>query len=162
MKGARMDTQHHHTMKDLFAQLGLPDDEQDILQFVGDHRPLPDHRLLYDAPFWNDAQAAFLRENLKDDSDWAIVIEELNTRLREHTTPSELPAAGNKLSQVDPGPLLQGEGNYTAARHYDEKAEAYARTQDVEAAGRAAAPANADEAAEMQEAEEIGKSKARR
>jgi hypothetical protein len=157
-----MDTQHHHTMTDLFAQLGLPDGEQDIRQFIGDHRPLPDHRLLYDAPFWSDAQAAFLREKLKDDSDWAIVIDELNARLREHTAPSELPAAGNKPSKVDSGPALQGEGNYTAAQHYRGKSEAYAKTHDVEAAGRAAAPADADEAAEMQQAEEVGKSRARR
>lgn len=86
-----MDTQHHHTMQDLFAQLGLPDDEPSIKRFVREHRPLPDRQRVHEAPFWNDAQAAFLREKLKDDSDWAIPIDELSACLHEHTPPSDLP-----------------------------------------------------------------------
>jgi hypothetical protein len=89
-----MDTQHHHTMQDLFAQLGLPDDEPSIKRFVREHRPLPDEQRLHEASFWSDHQAAFLREKLKDDSDWAIPIDELSARLREHTPPAELPQAG--------------------------------------------------------------------
>ncbi|HEV8689345.1 MAG TPA: DUF2789 domain-containing protein [Ideonella sp.] len=88
-----MDIQHHHTMQDLFAQLGLPDDEPSIKRFVREHRPLPDQLNLHDAPFWSDAQAVFLCEKLKDDSDWAIPIDELSARLREHTPPAELPQA---------------------------------------------------------------------
>lgn len=37
---------------------------------------------LEDAPFWNDAQAALLREKILDDSDWAEVIDQLNLTLR--------------------------------------------------------------------------------
>jgi hypothetical protein len=155
-----MDT-HHHTMQELFAQLGLPDDESAIKRFIAEHRPLPDHRLIYDAPFWTDAQAALLREKLKDDSDWAIVIDELNARLREHTATSDLPMAGNKPTKVDSGPALQGEGNYTAARHYDEKLQDHVKHHDMQAEARAAAPADADEAAEMEHAEQVGKAKAR-
>jgi len=155
-----MDTQRH-TMQELFAQLGLPDDEAAIKRFIAEHGPLPDHRLIYDAPFWTDAQAAFLREQLKEDGDWAMVIDELNVGLHAHTPPAELPAAGNQPTRVDSGPALQGEGNYTAAQHYDASTRRYVNTHDVEAAGRAAAPADADEAAEMEHAEQVGKAKAR-
>ena len=36
---------------------------------------------LADAPFWNRAQASFLRESLKQDAEWCEIIDELNTLL---------------------------------------------------------------------------------
>jgi hypothetical protein len=71
--------QHFH---DLFAQLGLPDDDAHIRQFLVAHKPLAGDIKLADAPFWTPAQAAFLQEALQDDSDWAEVADQLNTALR--------------------------------------------------------------------------------
>ena len=58
---------------------------------------------------------------------------------------------------------IEGEGNYTAAREYDEKATAYAKdTAKVDAAAKKAKQAvESGEGAELEKAEEIGKSKAR-
>ena len=90
-----MDACTPHSMQELFAQLGLPDDEASIDAFVRAHRPLPDEAHIPEADFWPDAQRAFLKEKLKDDSDWAIVIDDLNTRLHEHPAPEALKQAGD-------------------------------------------------------------------
>jgi hypothetical protein len=71
-----------HDLPALFAQLGLPSDEPAIDRFIAAHHPLPLHLRLYEAPFWSPAQAAVLREMLRDDSDWAVVVDNLNSRLR--------------------------------------------------------------------------------
>ena len=52
-----------------------------------------------------------------------------------------------------------GEGNYKAAREYDEAAKAFANSGKVAAAAAAAKPTNAREAAEMAAAEARGRSK---
>jgi hypothetical protein len=70
-----------HTLSDLFAQLGLPASPEDIDDFVTSHFPLPGGGRLADAPFWTTGQAAFLREEILDDADWAEVIDQLNERL---------------------------------------------------------------------------------
>jgi hypothetical protein len=54
-----------------------------------------------------------------------------------------------------------GEGNYKAAREYDEAAKAFAHSDKVAAAAAAAKPKNAKEAAEMASAEARGRSKAK-
>jgi hypothetical protein len=54
-----------------------------------------------------------------------------------------------------------GEGNYKAAREYDQAAAAFAKSGKVEAAAAAAKPKNAAEAAEMVDAEARGRSKRR-
>ena len=69
------------TMHDLFAQLGLPNEEEEIQRFVAQHRPLPQNMLLAEAPFWTPAQAQFLREQLQRDADWAEVVDQLNMSL---------------------------------------------------------------------------------
>ncbi len=69
-----------HSMTHLFAQLGLPADEAAIERFIATH-PLPDTVPLADAPFWSPAQAAFLRDELREDADWAEVVDQLNVRL---------------------------------------------------------------------------------
>jgi len=71
---------HRHTLPQLFAQLGLATEPQAMDRFVATH-VLPDGMPLADAPFWNASQAAFLREELKEDADWAPVVDELNTML---------------------------------------------------------------------------------
>ena len=76
-----MDKPIHH-FSELFAQLGLPADEQDIRQFIATHSPLAADVALPDAPFWMPAQAAFLREALLQDSDWAELVDQLSEALR--------------------------------------------------------------------------------
>lgn len=73
---------HQHTMSQLFSQLGLADEPAAIDAFIAAHRPLPNDVALYRAPFWSSAQRDFLKEEIIDDADWAVVIDELNTRLR--------------------------------------------------------------------------------
>ncbi|MDM0073644.1 DUF2789 domain-containing protein [Variovorax sp. J2P1-59] len=72
----------NHTIADLFAQLGLGNTSAEIDQFVAQHRPLSNSLQLADAPFWNDGQAQFLREEISEDADWAEVVDQLNALLR--------------------------------------------------------------------------------
>ena len=68
---------------ELFAQLGLPNDEASIAQFLQDHRPLLGDVALPDAPFWSPAQAAFLSETLQLDNDWSQQVDQLSKALRK-------------------------------------------------------------------------------
>jgi len=70
-------------MNDLFAQLGLPNEEADIRDFVASHRPLPADQRLADAPFWNEAQRSFLRSQFLEDAEWVELIDQLNGSLHE-------------------------------------------------------------------------------
>ncbi|WP_077035702.1 DUF2789 domain-containing protein [Pelomonas sp. KK5] len=72
----------HHRFSELFAQLGLPDDDASIGRFIHAHRPLPPDVLLAQAPFWTPAQAALLNDGVGRDADWAEVIDQLNLALR--------------------------------------------------------------------------------
>jgi len=71
-----------HTLCALFAQLGLPDSPADIRAFIASH-PLPADTAIEDAPFWNAAQAAFLKQALDDDADWAELVDTLAARLQQ-------------------------------------------------------------------------------
>ena len=77
----------HHHFSELFAQLGLPDDPNGIAQFLAQHRPLAGEVRLPDAPFWSPAQAAFLKEALLQDSDWAELADQLSEALRGDEDP---------------------------------------------------------------------------
>lgn len=70
-----------HTLNNLFAQLGLPSSHSEIEHFIDMHRHLAGQISLADAPFWSPAQAAFLREEILKDADWAEVIDQLNASL---------------------------------------------------------------------------------
>ena len=70
-----------HSMCNLFAQLGLPNDSDSIQQFITTHRGLNKGILISEAPFWTAAQSAFLKEEILMDADWVAVIDELNTAL---------------------------------------------------------------------------------
>lgn len=72
-----------HDMSSLFAQLGLPSDKAAIEDFIATHAPVPDDVKLHEAPFWTSAQAAFLRDEILEDADWAEPIDDLNVRLRK-------------------------------------------------------------------------------
>lgn len=71
-----------HRFSDLFAQLGLPRDEQSIRGFLTANSPLDEAVPLPDAPFWTAAQATFLRDSLLEDSDWAELVDQLSEALR--------------------------------------------------------------------------------
>lgn len=147
--------QSHHPMSELFAQLGLPDDATAIRHFIASNRPIASDTRLFEAPFWNASQSAFLKEKLREDGDWALLIDNLNASLRDHPDAVSVAAA-------DADRELQGEGNYAAGKRYDDAAQAFAQSGQVEAAARAAAPRTAQEAQDLREAEVIGQSKARR
>ena len=69
-----------HNLKTLFAQLGLQNSDNDIRQFLQQHK-LAASVAIEDAPFWNPSQASFLRESLKQDAEWCEVIDELSQLL---------------------------------------------------------------------------------
>lgn len=71
-----------HSLNSLFAQLGLADDEQGINEFIAAHKPIPAGVELHDASCWNDSQAAFLKQSITEDADWAEVVDHLNAMLR--------------------------------------------------------------------------------
>lgn len=66
----------------LFAQLGLPDDDDSIERFVASNAPLAGEVVLCDAPFWTSSQAAFLRGEVMRDAEWAPVVDTLDAMLR--------------------------------------------------------------------------------
>lgn len=74
-----------HPFSELFAQLGLPDDDASIRRFIATHSPLPEDMRLEEAPFWTTAQAQLLREERLEDADWIVVIDQLNVAM--HATP---------------------------------------------------------------------------
>ncbi len=71
-----------HTMNTLFQQLGLNDSDDEVEKFIIRHRPLPRDMELHEASFWNKSQAEFLKQALKDDAEWAELVDELDARLR--------------------------------------------------------------------------------
>ncbi|OOS06581.1 Protein of unknown function [Moraxella cuniculi DSM 21768] len=71
-----------YTMNELFAQLGLENSNADIEAFIAANQ-LDEDTTLATAEFWNDAQRAFIVEEWKKDAVWAMVLDELNTRLHE-------------------------------------------------------------------------------
>lgn len=69
--------------------------------------------------------------------------------------PQVKPATSKKNNE------LQGEGNYTAAKEYDEATQAFIKSGKVKDAAKNAAPKNDAEAREMLEAEEKGRAHAK-
>ena len=70
-------------MQSLFAQLGEASDEGAIARFIDQHGPLHGLTKLHEASFWSPSQAAFLRDALVQDANWAPVVDALNARLHE-------------------------------------------------------------------------------
>ncbi len=71
-----------HDLPELFEQLGLPNDEAAIDAFIAEHRPIPAQQRIWEAGFWNPAQAEFLQQAVIEDADWAEVVDRLNSLLR--------------------------------------------------------------------------------
>lgn len=74
-----MDTTPHN-LATLFEQLGLESEHSEIEAFIANHH-LANGQKIHDAPFWNAAQSAFLRNALAQDADWAVEVDELAVRL---------------------------------------------------------------------------------
>ncbi|HEX8593461.1 MAG TPA: DUF2789 domain-containing protein [Pseudomonas sp.] len=68
------------TLATLFEQLGLESDQASIDAFVASHS-LPEDVKLSEADFWTEQQARFLKEELREDAEWAPVVDELNVLL---------------------------------------------------------------------------------
>ena len=71
---------------------------------------------------------------------------------------AKTPEQGQQGQPGKQGQQVQGEGDYEAGRRYDKAAREFAESGKVEPAARDAAPDSAEEAEQMQQAEDIGKS----
>lgn len=78
-------------MTNLFLQLGLDASDAAIAEFIENHQ-LPVGVLLSDAPYWNDAQRQFIREQIKADAAWAIIVDQLNESLHEDAVQAQVDA----------------------------------------------------------------------
>tara|TARA_R110002167_G_scaffold2337_2_gene12066 strand:- start:98 stop:328 length:231 start_codon:yes stop_codon:yes gene_type:complete len=74
--------QNHTALSELFAQLGLPNQQQEIQQFIKLNSGLATETKIEDAQCWTSSQADFLKTALAEDGEWAEVIDQLSTRLR--------------------------------------------------------------------------------
>ena len=105
-----------HPFRELFAQLGLPTEDARIDDFIRAHSPLKPDIALADAPFWSPSQAAFLRQQVLNDADWAEVVDQLSLALRGSRSGAPLRILfvcdGNAdLSQMAEGLLRQIDGD---------------------------------------------------
>ncbi|CAM2758856.1 DUF2789 domain-containing protein [Vibrio mytili] len=74
---------HQHGMSDLFEQLGLGSSPEEIKDFVNHHRHQRDSVVLHEASFWTRSQAAFLKQAIDEDADWAELVDQLDVMLRD-------------------------------------------------------------------------------
>ncbi|MCX7078226.1 MAG: DUF2789 domain-containing protein [Pseudomonas sp.] len=72
-----------HDLKGLFDQLGLDSTQKAIDDFIASHSPLANNQKLIEADFWTPPQATFLKEQLREDADWAGVVDDLNLRMHQ-------------------------------------------------------------------------------
>ncbi|MFT5033316.1 MAG: hypothetical protein ACI89D_001594 [Bermanella sp.] len=80
-----------HSINALFQQLGLPDNDSEIEQFIAEHSPLAPKTALQQASFWSPAQAGFLQEAINDDADWSEIVDELDSRLHSEPARAAMP-----------------------------------------------------------------------
>lgn len=77
-------------------------------------------------------------------------------------TPQANPSASDRASQSISGSSRQvGEGSYEGTRDYQKGIKTYLEDADVAADARAARPANEDEASELRQAEQQGRSRSK-
>jgi len=69
------------SLSNLFKQLGLPHEPDEVAQFIAQHQGACRHCSLMDAPIWTPSQLAFLNEAIAQDADWAGVAERLQADL---------------------------------------------------------------------------------
>jgi hypothetical protein len=73
-----------YDFKTFFDQLGLPSDEQSIIQFLDTHH-LPDGVPIHKASFWTPSQSSFICQALANDGDWAIVVDQISNLLNKNS-----------------------------------------------------------------------------
>lgn len=71
-----------HSLVSLFEQLGLDTSAEAIEDFIVKHKPVARQTQLHQANFWSRSQAAFLRQAIEEDADWANVVDHLDSMLR--------------------------------------------------------------------------------
>ncbi|WP_293265370.1 DUF2789 family protein [Neptunomonas sp.] len=76
-----MDTVKHN-LTNLFLQLGLAAEENDIELFISSHS-VDEGISLEEAVFWTKGQAQFIKESRANDADWSDMVDELDALLRE-------------------------------------------------------------------------------
>ncbi|MGY8870930.1 MAG: DUF2789 domain-containing protein [Pseudomonadales bacterium] len=76
-----MDTVKHN-LTNLFLQLGLAAEENEIESFISCHS-VDEGISLEEAVFWTQGQAQFIKESRANDADWSEMVDELDTLLRE-------------------------------------------------------------------------------
>ncbi|HHG3337630.1 DUF2789 domain-containing protein [Vibrio parahaemolyticus] len=74
---------HQHGMADLFNQLGLGSSSKEIKDFVNTHRHKRESAPLHEASFWTHSQAAFLKQAIEEDADWAELVDQLDVMLHD-------------------------------------------------------------------------------
>ncbi|MFB3100198.1 MAG: DUF2789 family protein [Gammaproteobacteria bacterium] len=77
-----MDTSFH-IVKDLFLQIGLSNESPDIDSFIRENKGIPSSIPIWEADFWTQSQAAFLKESYDEDSDWVEAVDHLDSLLRD-------------------------------------------------------------------------------
>ena len=77
-----MDTSFH-IVKDLFLQIGLSNENPDIDSFIRENKGIPSSIPIWEADFWTQSQAAFLKESYDEDSDWVEAVDHLDSLLRD-------------------------------------------------------------------------------
>ena len=75
-----MDTSTH-SLNNLFEQMGLASTDDEISAYAHQHR-LASDVLLHRAECWTPMQAQFIRDAMREDSDWASAVDQLNTMMR--------------------------------------------------------------------------------
>lgn len=75
-----MDTSTH-SLNNLFAQMGLASTDDAISAYTQQHR-LRSNVLLHRAECWTPAQAQFIRDAMREDSDWSAAVDQLNAMMR--------------------------------------------------------------------------------
>ena len=76
-----MDTSAHNLVS-LFAQLGLPNQADEIADFIDKHRGIASDIALADANIWSQSQADFISQAINEDADWSEVVDTLDSLLR--------------------------------------------------------------------------------
>ena len=68
----------------LFDRLGLDSNDHAIQTFIEKHRPLPRSTPLHKANIWSQFQAAILEEAIKEDTNFAELVELLESMLKDN------------------------------------------------------------------------------
>ncbi len=74
--------QSTHSLEALFDQLGLDSSSNSIDDFININGGIAKHIEIHDADCWTKQQAQTLKTMKENDADWAVVVDELNVRMR--------------------------------------------------------------------------------